>query len=79
MREFVPEFLTERTISKANIFDIFLSTVGRMPLKSLPRNATSLRNLLAFLDPNEIHESILTRALDTERNSEFAFLGDKVE
>lgn len=56
-----------------------LGTVWEMSLSQLPDEASRLQKLLAFLDPDTIHESILTESVAELDDAEFAFLSDEME
>jgi len=56
-----------------------LSTVWELALGQLSENASMLQKLLAFLDPDQIHESVLMGEVDDKSSSEFAFLSDEME
>lgn len=84
MGDFIP--LYERNASKINkrsmsrgSDDQNLATIWEVALASLPGSSGTLQALLAFLDPDRVHESILLEggpALDT---SKFEFLADEME
>ncbi|KAI9719975.1 MAG: hypothetical protein M1812_003100 [Candelaria pacifica] len=56
-----------------------ISTVWELALAKLPQNAKTLQNLLAFLDPDHIEESILTINLTGADISDFSFLTDEMD
>ena len=56
-----------------------LGTVWEMALSQLPKEASTLQKLLAFLDPDGIHESILTNPVAGTGDAEFRFLSDEME
>jgi len=56
-----------------------LGTVWEMSLSQLPDEASTLQKLLAFLDPDTIHESILTESVPELDEAEFSFLSDEME
>jgi hypothetical protein len=64
-------------------YDHTLSTVWEMALSSLTGDAAMLQRLLAFLDPDQIHEQILVSAIekiceDADEHP-LAFIADEME
>lgn len=60
-------------------YDHTLSTVWSVSLARLPQDSSTLLNLLAFLDPDGIHEEILTEGSQQDLDGKFAFLNDRME
>ena len=56
-----------------------LSTVWEMSLGKLPKDPSKLLNLLAFFEPNAIHEMVLMQGSKLLENEEFEFLQDEME
>ena len=56
-----------------------LSTVWEVTLAKLPQSSATLQNLLAFFDPDNIHESVLTEGGPHVDDTEFEFLQDEME
>ena len=84
LKDFLP--LYEKNAAKINTrksrlsdYDHSLSTVWELALSQLSGNASKLQKLLAFLDPDQIHESVLTGAIDDESYGDFSFLSDEME
>ena len=84
LKDFIP--LYERNAAKihtrkshSGYYNHSLSTVWEIALEKLSGDASRLQKLLAFLDPDKIHESILTWETRGESNSDFAFLKDEME
>ena len=84
LKDFLP--LYERNFTKINAKKTNLSahehslgTVWEMALSELSEEASTLQKLLAFFDPDGIHESILTDFEAADQESAFAFLNDEME
>ena len=84
LKDFLP--LYERNSTKINAKKTQLSaheqslgTVWEMALSQLDEAASTLQKLLAFLDPDSIHESILTNPVAGLNLSDFKFLSDEME
>ena len=84
LKDFLP--LYERNAAKINTrkstlsdYEHSLSTVWHMALIRLSGDAANLQKLVAFLDPDKVHESILTDSSGDESFAEFAFLQDEME
>lgn len=56
-----------------------LSTVWELALGQLSGPSRSLQILLAFFDPDRVHESVLREGGEQVDNEDFAFLGDEME
>lgn len=56
-----------------------MSTVWQLAIGQLSENASMLQKLLAFLDPDQIHESVLMGEVGDESSSDFAFLSDEMK
>lgn len=56
-----------------------LATVFKMSLDNLTGDALHLLNLLAFLEPDKIHESIFEDGARLIDDADFSFLDDKME
>ena len=84
LKDFLP--LYEKNAAKINArksrlsdYEHSLSTVWELALSQLSENASKLQKLLAFLDPDQIHESVLTGEISHDSCSDFAFLSDEME
>ena len=84
LKDFLP--LYEKNAAKINArksrlsdYEHSLNTVWELALSQLAENASKLQKLLAFLDPDQIHESMLTSEPDHGSCDEFAFLLDEME
>jgi len=84
LKDFLP--LYEKNAAKINArksrlsdYEHSLSTVWELALSQLSENASMLQKLLAFLDPDQIHESVLMGEVGDESSSDFAFLSDEME
>ena len=56
-----------------------LSTVWELALGQLSGSSSVLQKMLAFFDPDKIHESVLREGIEQVRDSDFKFLGDDME
>ncbi|KAI9708927.1 MAG: hypothetical protein M1820_003621 [Bogoriella megaspora] len=56
-----------------------LSTVWEVSFAKLPLDSTKLLHLLAFFNPDAIHEQILLNGSQEGLNDEFAFLQDEID
>ena len=84
LKDFLP--LYEKNAAKINTrksrlsdYDHSLSTVWEMALSQLSGNASKLQKLLAFLDLDRIHESVLINGVSDESWDDFAILSDEME
>ena len=84
LKDFLP--LYERNSTKINAKKTQLSaheqslgTVWEMALGQLNEAASTLQKLLAFLDPDSIHEAILTNPVANLDLPDFEFLSDEME
>lgn len=83
LKDFLP--LYERNSAKIHSrksqssYNHSLDTVWEMALEKLSGDASRLQKLLAFFDPDKIHESILTWETDSDSNPDFSFLNDEME
>ncbi|MCJ1404908.1 hypothetical protein MMC11_008134 [Xylographa trunciseda] len=84
LKDFLP--LYERNSAKIHAkkshlsdYDHSLSTVWEIALEQLSGDAGNLQKLLAFLDPDRIHESILTSNTAEGEDEQFAFLHDEMD
>ncbi len=84
LKDFLP--LYEKNAAKINArksrlsdYEHSLSTVWELALGQLSENASKLQKLFAFLDPDQIHESVLTGEVSDQSCSDFAFLSDEME
>ena len=60
-------------------YDRTLATVWEMSLSSLSGNAKVLHLLLAFFNPDMIHESLLTEELSETEDPDLQFVKDEIE
>jgi hypothetical protein len=60
-------------------YDHTLSTVWELSLSQLSGPSRTLQTILAFLDPDKVHESVLRESGETIHEGDFEFLGDEVE
>lgn len=60
-------------------YDHTLSTVWEMSLSKLPKDSGKLLNLLAFFEPDAIHELVLTEGSKLLEDEEFEFLHDEMK
>lgn len=84
LQEFLP--LYERNSAKIDSrktgfinYDHTLSTVWEMSLNKLPKDPGKLLNLLAFFEPDAIHELVLIEGSKLLEDEEFEFLQDEME
>jgi hypothetical protein len=56
-----------------------LATVFKMSLDNLSGDALHLQNLVAFLEPDKIYESIFEDGAGLVEDLDFGFLADKME
>ena len=84
LKDFLP--LYERNAAKINAqkgglsdYKHTLSTVWEMALNKLSGDASNLQKLLAFFDPDKIHEVVLTEGVEEEEDCNFRFLADKMK
>ncbi len=56
-----------------------LSTVWELALGQLSGPSSTLQQLLAFFDPDKVHESVLREGSEEVHDDDFAFLGDEME
>lgn len=56
-----------------------LSTVWELALSQLSGPSSTLQKMLAFFDPDKIHESVLREGGERVRGNDFEFLGDDME
>lgn len=56
-----------------------LSTVWELALSQLPGPSRTLQTILAFLDPDKVHESVLREGGEHIQEGDFEFLGDEME
>lgn len=56
-----------------------LSTVWELSLGQLSGPSRTLQAILAFLDPDKVHESVLREGGESIKESEFEFLADEME
>lgn len=84
LQDFLP--LYERNSAKIDSrktgfsdYDHTLSTVWEMSLSKLPINSGKLLNLLAFFEPDAIHELVLTEGSKLLEDEEFKFLQDEMK
>lgn len=60
-------------------YDRTLTTVWEMSLSSLSGSAEVLHLLLAFLNPDMIHESLLAEGLSDTKDPDLRFVSDEIE
>ena len=84
LRDFLP--LYEKNAAKINArksrlsdYEHSLNTVWELALSQLSGSASKLQKLLAFLDPDQIHESMLTTEVRDGSSDDFGFLSDEME
>jgi len=85
LEDFLP--LYERNSTKIHArksgisdYEHTLSTVWEIALSKLTGDASTLQKLLAFVDPDKIHESVVMEGFeDEDEGSEFFFLTDEME
>lgn len=65
--------------TKASDHDLTLSTIWEMSITKLSGDSRMLQMLLAFFDPDRIHESILCEGSQFVRDLDFTFLNDEIE
>lgn len=56
-----------------------LSTVWELALGQLSGPSRTLQILLAFFDPDRVHESVLLEGVEQIDDEDFEFLGDEIE
>ncbi|KAF3933382.1 hypothetical protein ABW19_dt0205873 [Dactylella cylindrospora] len=84
LREFLPLYqknaakIDQKRVSKGS-YEHTLSTVWKLSLDQLSGEAATLQNLLAFLDPDKIYESVLLEGGKEITDDDFAFLEDEME
>lgn len=84
LQDFLP--LYERNAAKIDArntgiidYEHTLSTVWEMSLSKLSGDSLKLLNLLAFLEPDSIPETILSESTKLLEDEEFVFLSDEME
>jgi hypothetical protein len=84
LRDFLP--LYERNTAKIDSkktgvseYDHTLSTVWEMSLSRLSGPASHLQKLLAFFEPDAIHEVVILKGSSLLDDQELKFLGDEME
>ncbi len=84
LKDFLP--LYEKNAAKINArksrlsdYEHSLTTVWQLALGQLSESASRLQKLLTFLDPDQIHESVLTSEINDDSSSDFTFLSDEME
>lgn len=60
-------------------YDHTLATVWELSLSSLSGSPRVLHMILAFMDPDAIHESLLTEGLRHNNDPDLQFLSDEIE
>ncbi|EWC47543.1 hypothetical protein DRE_03163 [Drechslerella stenobrocha 248] len=84
LKEFLPLYhkntakVNQKRVGKGS-YDHTISTVWELDFERLPEEATTLRNLLAFLDPDSIHDSMILEGGRALLNDGFAFIGDEMD
>jgi hypothetical protein len=56
-----------------------ISTVWELSLGQLSGPSRTLQTILAFLDPDKVHESVLREGGEAIQEGDFEFLGDEME
>jgi hypothetical protein len=56
-----------------------ISTVWELSLGQLSGPSRALQTILAFLDPDKVHESVLREGGEAIQDGDFEFLGDEME
>jgi hypothetical protein len=84
LEDFLP--LYERNSTKINAkkttrgdYEHTLSTVWELSLSQLSGPSRTLQTILAFLDPDKVHESVLREGSERIQEGDFEFLGDDME
>ncbi|KAF3914334.1 hypothetical protein AA313_de0204576 [Arthrobotrys entomopaga] len=84
LKEFLPLYIKnaskidQKRVSKVS-YEHTLSTVWTLSLEKLSGEAATLQNLLAFFDPDKIHESMLLEGGTQISDPDFEFLKDEME
>ena len=66
-------------VTKSGGYEHTLSTVFEVSLEQLPEASGSLLNLLAFFDPDRIHETVLQEGGRMLSDEDFSFLWDEMD
>ena len=67
-----------RKVVRGN-YEHTLSTVWELSLGQLSGPSRTLQTILAFLDPDKVHESVLREGGEAIQEGNFEFLGDEME
>ncbi|KAK6359412.1 hypothetical protein TWF696_000572 [Orbilia brochopaga] len=84
LKEFLPLYrkntakVHQKRVGKSS-YDHTISTVWDADFERLPDEATILRNLLAFLNPDKIQDSMLLEGGPAISDEDFAFLRDEMD
>ncbi|KAK6527448.1 hypothetical protein TWF694_004437 [Orbilia ellipsospora] len=84
LKEFLPLYIKnaskidQKRVGKGS-YEHTLSTVWTLSLEQLSGEAATLQNLLAFLDPDKIHESMLLEGGMEISDPDFEFLKDEMD